>query len=213
MSKFLGPIHHWLHSKILLQERVETSVEAALLDSGIDLSPVKHFDIEYGKPNPDEHLESVIDEQNIHGWLQKRIVQAETRFAGKITELKTIHGDKVVDIASKVYESFANQIAAQTNENGLWDQSLASAHKLLHNQILEGMPCDQAGAITLSEEYTLKWKSDRCLHIIYWNEVNGDINDHHQFRDSFNKAFFETLGNLKYTSEKDNGKTEYQINR
>lgn len=213
MSKFLGPIHHWLHSKILLQEQIETSVEAKLLEAGIDLSPIKHLDDEYTAPNPDEQLESVIDEGNIHGWLQNRIQQAETRFAGKITELKAIHGDKILDIASLVYENYANQKAAQINENGLWDQSLELAHKQLHNKILEGMPCDLAGAITLSEDDVLQWKNERCLHKAYWDKVNGDVNDHHRLRDSFNKAFFETLGNLKYTKEIENGVTNYQITR
>ena len=86
MSRFLGPIHHWLHSKILLQERIETSVEARLLESGIDLGSIKHWDEEYGPANPDEQLEGAIDTQNIHGWLQKRIQMAETRFAGKMYE-------------------------------------------------------------------------------------------------------------------------------
>lgn len=213
MSRFLGPIHHWLHSKILLQERIETSVEARLLESGIDLGSIKHWDEEYGPANPDEQLEGAIDTQNIHGWLQKRIQMAETRFAGKITELKALHGDKVVEIASSVYENYANTIAIQLNENEMWDGNLDSAHKLLHNQILEGMPCDQAGAITLNEQDMLQWKSDRCLHKAYWEQVNGDVKDHHQMRDAFNRAFFETLGNLKYGRVVESGVTYYQINR
>ncbi len=213
MSKFLGPIHHWLHSKILLQERIELSVEENLSKAGIDTSSVKHFDKKYNSPNPDEQLEAAIDTQNIHGWLQKRIQLAETRFAGKITELKALNGDKVLEIASSVFENYANTLANQLNENEIWDGNLESAHKLLHNQILEGMPCDQAGAIILNETDTLKWKSDICLHKVYWEQVNGDINDHHTFRDTFNEAFFKTLGNLKYKRTVDSGTTYYQINR
>jgi hypothetical protein len=75
------------------------------------------------------------------------------------------------------------------------------------------MPCDQAGAITLNEQDMLEWKSDRCLHKAYWEQVNGDVKDHHQMRDAFNRAFFETLGNLKYGKVVESGVTYYQINR
>lgn len=213
MSKFLGPVHFWLHSKITLQEAIEVACEARLTNLGYNLDSLQKWDDLYSKPNPNESLESVIDEGNIHGWLQKRIGFAETRFAGKITDLKAAHGDEILKELHPIFESYATLSAQQLVDSGTWDTSLQSAHKLLHNQILEGMPCDHGGAVTLNDENLFQWKNDKCLHQGFWVAVNGNVEDHHQFRDTFNNAFFKTLGAINYARTVQNGSTYYQINR
>ena len=78
MSLFLGPIHYWLYGKIGNQEELTKRIAAYaqqknLIDSSTEyvreLSP----------------LEEVIDEGNIHGWLQARIANAEMRYADLVT--------------------------------------------------------------------------------------------------------------------------------
>lgn len=213
MSKFLGPIHFWLHSKITLQEAMEVASEKKFAEAGYDLSALDKWNELYGAPNPMENLEEVINQDNIHGWLQKRIGFAETRFAGKLTQLKGQYGEAVLELAKPVFADFAAETAKQISEAGRWDESLQGAHKILHDQILEGMPCDHAGAVTINEADLFQWKSDRDLHQGYWVAVDGSPADHYVLRDAFNSSFLNALGNLKYQRVFENGVTYYQINR
>lgn len=212
MSKFLGPIHYWLHAKITLLERIETTSLARLSDKGIDLSGLAKWDQRYGAPTPDEQLEDVIDQGNIHGWLQQRIGAAETRFAGKITELHAQHGPAIMHDFTTVFEGYAVQAAAHLKETSGWDGSLQGAHKLLHNYILEGMPCDQAGAVTINEAELFQWKAERCLHQGFWQTVEGNPEHHYLLRDSFNDAFLKALGGIRYARTSQNGVQFYQLN-
>lgn len=213
MSKFLGPIHYWLHGKITLQETMEVAAEKRLESLGYSLEKLNSWNTQYGAPNPSEALEGVINQDNIHGWLQQRISGAETRFAGKVTELQSVHGDAILNEILPIFEFYGAATATQILEADAWDKSLQSAHKLLHNQILEGMPCDHAGAVTINDENLFQWKSDRCLHQGYWTAVNGNPETHYKLRDAFNGAFLKALGDLSYGRTVQNGATYYQINR
>lgn len=213
MSKFLGPIHYWLHSKITLLESIEVATESRLSAFGYDLNPLKQWDSLYEAPNPNESLESVINQDNIHGWLQRRIGFAETRFAGKITTLQQHYGQEILNELHPIFESYAIYAAKEIQESQTWDQSLDGAHKLLHNHILEGMPCDHAGAVTINENNLFQWKSERCLHQTYWSSVNGDVQIHYELRDTFNNAFLKALGDISYSRTQQDGIAYYQLTR
>ena len=74
MSAFLGPIHFWLYHKIGNQELLTKEIAASAVSNGWILDTDS-----YTKTLPP--LETVIDEGNIHGWLQAQITDAETRYA------------------------------------------------------------------------------------------------------------------------------------
>lgn len=211
MSRFLGPIHLWLHNKITSQERLELAVIDHIAKAGYAVDAALESDQLYGSPTPDEVLEVVIDPNNIHGWLQQRITQAETRFAHKITQLKAHHGDVISQLAETVYALEGTSYAEMLKADNHWDGTLQAAQKLLHNYILEGMPCDQAGAITLNEEKQLQWQSNRCLHSQYWHAVSGDAQHHHVFRDAFSAAYFKALGDIQYSHEAVENQHHYNI--
>ena len=193
-------------------ERIEITALRQLTDRGIDTSTLAKWDDRYGAPNPEEILEEVINQGNIHGWLQQRITQAETRFAGKVTDLYAAHGPAVMHDITSAFENYAVQAAAHIRQAGDWDGSLQGAHKQLHNFILEGMPCDQAGAVTINESEVFQWKADRCLHQGYWQTVSGNPEHHYLFRDSFNEAFLKTLGGIRYARKPQDGVQYYQMN-
>ena len=77
MSKFLGPIHYWLYGKIGHQEEL-TRALADVADKNGWLENAADYTITLPA------LESVIDEGNIHGWLQSCIADAETRYAALV---------------------------------------------------------------------------------------------------------------------------------
>lgn len=211
MSRFLGPIHHWLHTKITSQERLELAVIRKIQEAGLDVAVTEESNQRFGAPTPDEVLEAVIDPNNIHGWLQQRIQQSETRFADKVTRLNAVHGTVISELAKEVYADEGASYAELLKADNYWDGTLQAAHKLLHNYVLEGMPCDQAGAITLNESNQLQWQNNRCLHSQYWQAVSGDAELHHHLRDAFSSAYFETLGNIKYSHSHDENQHQYNI--
>lgn len=83
MSKFLAPIHFWPYDKIKVQEELTAALADFAhergWDDGIDCSSYVSCDL--------PALDTVIDEGNIHCWLQARIVDAEGRYAQLVSAL------------------------------------------------------------------------------------------------------------------------------
>lgn len=213
MSKFLGPVHHWLHNKIAQQEHMELMWEGQVKEllSAAAQEQFQLYDTQFGAPNPLEDLASSIDEGNIHGWLQVRIAKAETRFALKYTLAVNEKPEETKKLAIQVNQAAAKEAAEQTKAAGAWNGDLEQAYKLLNNIVLEGMPCDHAGAVVLKEEKQLKWQNNRCLHERYWVDANGSVENHHAIRDAYNTAFFSALGNIAYNREPQGVTTLYTI--
>ena len=80
MSTFLGPIHFWLYRKIGKQEELTKAIASYAEQKGWIEEQVK-----YTKDLP--ALEDVIDESNIHGWLQGQLHDAETRYVELIGDV------------------------------------------------------------------------------------------------------------------------------
>lgn len=73
MSAFLGPIHFWLYNKIGKQEELTKAIASMAAGNGWISDRTAYI-----RDLP--ALEDVIDESNIHGWLQDQIHDAETRY-------------------------------------------------------------------------------------------------------------------------------------
>ena len=71
MSAFLGPIHYWLYNKIQLQEKLTAQFAQMAVNNKWIAGDI------YSKVD-ERPLDELIDESNIHGWLQTRISDAET---------------------------------------------------------------------------------------------------------------------------------------
>lgn len=77
MSAFLGPIHFWLYNKIQFQESlIDELVRVATAQGWSDEDLADKY-----CSKDRRKLDEVIDEANIHGWLQSRIHDAEGRYA------------------------------------------------------------------------------------------------------------------------------------
>ena len=96
MSKFLGPIHNWLYSKIGRQEELTRQLAEAAVKDG-RLTDVNS----YVRDVP--ALETVIDEGNIHGWLQARISDAEQRYAALVLFLISREPDYLSSLLRGAY--------------------------------------------------------------------------------------------------------------
>ncbi|SDM41535.1 hypothetical protein SAMN05216544_0177 [Lachnospira pectinoschiza] len=155
MSTFLGPIHFWLYNKIGKQEEL-TKLMATTAEAKNWIENASA----YTKELP--ALESVIDESNIHGWLQAAIADAESRYASLISNI----ADNIDDLKEMAYEfGKANAISS--------DLELAGIFKAFEDFFVNGMPCDHVNMVTSEEEDSLSWKMNQDIHEQYWNDIDG----------------------------------------
>ncbi len=95
MSKRLGPIHCKMYAKIGKQEELTRAIASEAESRGWIPDAEK-----YTREQPP--LEDVIDTADIHGWIQGRIDDAETRFAelvGAITAEDAGRLEEILEIA------------------------------------------------------------------------------------------------------------------
>ncbi|MBM7867683.1 hypothetical protein GTO89_13640 [Heliobacterium gestii] len=177
MSAFLGPIHYWLYNKIRrVVEREQWVYEkaAALCSDTAEELRAQAWQT-YGEPLPDVALETLIDQGNIHGWLQRQITIAETREAALIKALIETCGEggrEAVESAFREHGAACGQKAAEesvTPVNGA-DQ----VYKLLNNYLLNGMPCDQADMVTENGSDKVCWETTICLQEGNWRKAGVD---------------------------------------
>lgn len=190
MSKFLGPIHHWLFNKIVLFEELEKAiVNNVESDMNVNLDEIVNKAKEsLGDYVPNASLEDLIDTTNIHGWLQSKINVAETRHAKIISDIINTHGNEALTIIKNTYKE-------QGKTSGL-DAKIKSdlntpgdMFKTLNNYLLDGMPCDNVNNIIINEENLLQWDVKNCLHKKYWNNVSNDINIFYELRKGWIEQF------------------------
>ena len=199
MSAFLAPIHTWLFNKILLAEDLENSLKKAYIDKYKDIAvEVADKSLAYGNPiDTTRNIEDIIDESNIHGWLQEKISDVETRTAFTISEMIKKYGKEAEDIAAL---SFISQ--GKTVGEALKTKQMPSNPEELYNALniylLEGMPCDRVTKLLKSEKNILEWETTSCIHKKYWEMVNGDVNVFYDLRHRWIKSFIEN-SNDEYT--------------
>lgn len=193
MSKFLGPIHHWLFNKIKLYEKLESDIIESIekkLDSS--LSEITNLlQGKFGYPLKDKPLEELIDTNNIHGWLQSKISTAETRQAALITYIVNKYDEKGINIIKECYKNQA--LKSGKDARSKYDTSSAETiYKALNNYILDGMPCDNVNNATINEDNILEWKVTNCLHKNYWQSVNGSLNILYELRKIWISSFVKS---------------------
>ncbi|URZ01613.1 hypothetical protein [Clostridium felsineum] len=188
MSAFLGKIHYWLYNKIQLHE--------SLIEDIINRSKEKGYNGEellnesyskYGCPVKGS-LEDNINHDNIHGWLQERIISVETRLAYIITEILKANILSMEEISKVFYESGVNA-AKEVEINEAPPQEVFN---LIFNYMLEGMPCDRVNQVVENNESKISWITAVDIHKDYWDKVEGDVKNFDYFRDSWISGFLSS---------------------
>lgn len=194
MSKFLAPIHYWLYGKIMVMEDIETS----LLEK-LPLENLESFHQEllttYGPMIGDTPLEAIIDQGNIHGWLQSKIAAVETRQA-KLLDFAFKHGEisSLFELVKAVYASEGRDLGNYRQDNKL--ETAPEIFKALGDVLLEGMPCDRVNQITEQAPDAMRWDVVACVHECYWNQEHVSVQDYYQFRAAFSRGFVEGINPL-----------------
>lgn len=195
MSKYLAPIHSWLYNKIQISEALESRLVSAL---GIEDTPaVKALYDRVGPLLPEAPLEDLIDQGNIHGWLQNRIHMTESRLAVLITEALADNPAAATALEA-VWRQAGEELAA-----GAAPENAEEAYRQIQDLILEGMPCDRVSQVTESSPEAVRWETTHCLHRQYFDAAGGDIANYYALRAAFLNGYLgKALSGASYTVSK-----------
>jgi hypothetical protein len=185
MSAFLGPIHYWLYRKIQFQE--------GLIGAIADLAEEKQWVSEADQvrenyvSTEDRPLEELIDTANIHGWLQERIHQSETRYAKLVTALLAGDASRLEALKACAY-AYGKEHGAEA------DATAADAYQCFENTLLNGMPCDRVNVVTRQEDARYEWDQEQDLHGSYWEEAEGNPAHYYALRDALMAGMLADTG-------------------
>lgn len=179
MSAFLGPIHFWMYHKIQVQQSLVEDIIALSKEIIPGLSD--ELDQQFGESET-RPLEEVIDEGNIHGWLQQCVSQVEYKLAYSVTELLK-HNQEYFTKLEQIFAEHGKQIASSLNLT-----SATEAYKLINDSLLDGMPCDHVNSLVKESNEEVIWRKNSCVHGSYWDEVGGDVDMYYLLRDALIKG-------------------------
>jgi hypothetical protein len=200
MSAFLGPIHYWLYNKIQIQQNIVDEIH-----SRYGLSLKEECDVRYGEFD-NRPLEEIIDQSNIHGWLQERVSQVEYKYAYSIKALL----DKDPSLLSQLEELLTlkgRELGQNLKETS---KTAALLFKVISDNLLDGMPCDHANSLVENSDDRLVWKRNLCVHEDYWAAVGADISIYYRLREAWIKGLvdvsgftFKKIDSVTYSIEKE----------
>ena len=159
MSAFLGPIHFWLYNKIQFQENLIDELVAYVTAKGWSDKVDQYVSTDRRK------LDEVIDEANIHGWLQSRIHDAEGRYAALVLDAAGDDAEKFDALKEAARDFGAKQ--------GLQAATAPEAFHRLDDLLLDGMPCEQVNRVRESDDARIAWDRTMDLHSEFW-QGHGD---------------------------------------
>lgn len=192
MSAFLGPVHTWLYGKIMFQNEivdriVQMAEEKGWMNENIRVE--RYGTLEEGE------LANIVDESDIHGWLQEKVSLVENKLAYIVTVLTEEDAKRIMNITEVVYEIGTEHTA---DEN----VTVAEAYSYLETILLNGMPCDRVNEKVTEDENYIIWQQVTDIHEGYWSVIKGNLEFYYLIRESL------IAGILKNTKidyeEKDN---------
>lgn len=174
MSAFLAPIHYWLFNKIRrVEQREQRLFEQASAMCGSTAEELREQVWQsYGSPLPEKDLSEMIDQSNIHGWLQRQVNIVESREAAFVKELTDMCSEAGRDTAEKTFAVDGALCGADAKATGRYDLNTASGiYKAINDYFLNGMPCDQADMLVENSADTVVWQSGVCLQEKNWTRA------------------------------------------
>lgn len=199
MSAFLGPIHYWVYNKILVGENIQKEVLEFAKNRGINVDSIKSKAYEkYGEPDY-SNLEDVIDEGNIHGWLQGRIDSLEYRLASIVTDI--LKENIKIEEIKEVFKSNGKEVFENIEDKSL---SADGLFKVIFDNLVEGMPCDRVNLVEEESDEKVVWITTTCVHKRFWDAVGGDVNNYYILKDGWIEGFVSSSPKNFVYERKDN---------
>ncbi len=207
MSLVLGPVHHWMHKKILTTEEREAYI-VDVLKSKYAQEADEILNTIYEKhplSDKDASLEEVLGNVPIHQGIQNLIIQAETREAAVIGGFCEKFGDRAKKLIIEAAHDHGVQCSKRAiSERGVSGECTASkAFELLQGFLCDGMPCDRGAQVQSEADNRTTWDHTECIHKQYWCEANASFETMCDMLNSWIEGFGEgTNPKLKYKREK-----------
>lgn len=173
MSRFLAPIHSWLFNKINLYQALENAIVDIHVDKfGQQANDIQKEAIErFGQQISSKPLEEQIDTNNIHGWLQERIKEVETRQCFIVKTFKEVFGDASVNLVKSEYVLQAQKCASETAKYNSPEEVYSS----LNDFILAGMPCDRVNSIKEKNDCFILYNEKKSVTTKNFKLVDCDV--------------------------------------
>ena len=204
MSAFLGPIHYWLYNKITLQDKMAEAVlelnENNNYVKGLRQETDAECDMIEKKP-----LEEMIDETNIHGWLQHKLNIVERRLAFVVTKILQADATAYEKIEEVIY-NLGIQVYEESKDSF---ESVKQVYQKLNDMLLDGMPCDHVNEMVSASSDEVVYRRTMCIHETYWSDVNGSIENYYTLRSQFIAGYLKD-SSFSFTADADGN---YHINR
>lgn len=153
MSLFLGPIHYMLYEKIKYQDELSNKLLEKAVDKTKKEINQKCFKLTDGK------LEDIIDNQNIHEWLNNQVNNVENKFALIIEKLvEEQKHNQIVDIMFQEGEKVSE---------GKKYIDCTEVFNIINSYLLDGMPCDKGVAIISKEGNEIIFEYNKDVHLAF----------------------------------------------
>ena len=177
MSLFLGPIHHLVFNTIKNQE----SLLKEIVDS-FELYDLKNDMDSVLGDLPDDKLENIIDQDNIHGWLSEKVDLANKRFAyfnSLVLKNDLLNKDSLLDS----YYKLGLSLGQDTGEN------IQFYFETMKSYFIDGMPCDFVLKENSLDKDRIVWTLEEVKKPYYSYQIHYSI--YYDIRDSFMKGLLE----------------------
>jgi len=191
MKEKLAPIHFVQHNRIKIQENLETFLTDLFNLQEIDEKSIAL----HGPRTSDEALETQIDHDNIHGWLESHLVTNEKRLSILSKEIIKINDENALHLA---HAEYGKRLAESLKEK----ISFSNGQELfgsLNAVLLDGMPCDKISSMVEADNDHLVWQSAKDVHFKYYEEQELPGNLFLDLRKSFLTSFLHTIGISSFT--------------
>ena len=197
MSAFLGPIHHWLFSKICVVESRAFAIAEAIAAKGVN---TEELISNYGEKLEGADLPSLVGASPIHQFLYGLITKVQV-LEGQVVEAA---GESNFATVIKAAEDHGAQVAKEAVvKQGSKPENNEAIYEFIHNYHLEGMPCDPAGEVNPTSETNLAYTHTACNHIANWQYTGATPSQMCKVTNAWLKGF---IGGL-------NASAEYQVDK
>lgn len=199
MSVFLAPIHTWLFNKILHAQELEQNIVKLHVDKyGKEISNIQDEAVQiYGDYLPNKQLEDLINVNNIHGWLQERIKEVESRSSYIITRCFEKYNEESKKLTKEAYISQAKECAKRDNNKTSLPEDVYIS---LNNYILAGMPCDRANSIIEKNEDFIVYEQNSGIYKNNFEAGKANLEYMSELQELWVKTFVESV-EVKYSYE------------
>ncbi|MDL2253935.1 hypothetical protein LJC49_07680 [Ruminococcaceae bacterium OttesenSCG-928-I18] len=177
MSAFLGPIHLKMYDRILYQDTMSQSILDLVAKE--DWSGAFAADLEDTAPAAvKQPLDTIIDKNNIHGWLSEAVALCEHRFALVVCGVLEDHPERL----RQIQDTMKNLGKAHPVPSAM---NAEEAYEAIHDILLDGMPCDFPFTNIAAGPGSVTWQVANCPHESYWETVGRDAEIYYRLRDAW----------------------------